>query len=191
MSASARRVRRRRPVPAYQVWALPGMPEVRPGDDLAKLIDAATGADGARARRRRRAARHLEDREQGRGPDRAGRRPRGGDRRGDGAGGRAARARCGSSRTGTGFVMAAAGVDASNTPAGTVLLLPEDPDASARRDPRRAAGRARRRRRRRRHRHLRAALARRADRCRDRRGRRAGAGRSARRRRRVRQSARA
>ena len=32
-----------------------------------------------------------------------------------------------------GLVMAAAGVDASNTPAGTVLLLPEDPDASARR----------------------------------------------------------
>jgi len=32
-----------------------------------------------------------------------------------------------------GLVMAAAGVDASNTPGGTVLLLPEDPDASARR----------------------------------------------------------
>lgn len=31
-----------------------------------------------------------------------------------------------------GLVMAAAGVDASNTPAGTVLLLPEDPDRSAR-----------------------------------------------------------
>lgn len=31
-----------------------------------------------------------------------------------------------------GLVMAAAGVDASNTPAGTVLLLPLDPDASAR-----------------------------------------------------------
>jgi coenzyme F420-0:L-glutamate ligase/coenzyme F420-1:gamma-L-glutamate ligase len=31
-----------------------------------------------------------------------------------------------------GLVMAAAGVDASNTPEGTVLLLPEDPDASAR-----------------------------------------------------------
>ena len=31
-----------------------------------------------------------------------------------------------------GLVMAAAGVDASNTPAGVVLLLPEDPDASAR-----------------------------------------------------------
>ncbi|MBI1377112.1 MAG: coenzyme F420-0:L-glutamate ligase [Frankiales bacterium] len=34
--------------------------------------------------------------------------------------------------TAHGFVMAAAGVDASNTPPGTVLLLPEDPDASAR-----------------------------------------------------------
>lgn len=31
-----------------------------------------------------------------------------------------------------GLVMAAAGVDASNVPEGTVLLLPEDPDASAR-----------------------------------------------------------
>lgn len=31
-----------------------------------------------------------------------------------------------------GFVMAAAGVDASNTAPGTILLLPEDPDASAR-----------------------------------------------------------
>ena len=31
-----------------------------------------------------------------------------------------------------GLVMAAAGVDASNTPGGVVLLLPEDPDASAR-----------------------------------------------------------
>lgn len=40
-----------------------------------------------------------------------------------------------------GLVMAAAGVDASNTPEGTVLLLPEDPDASARRL--RAAWRAR------------------------------------------------
>lgn len=32
-----------------------------------------------------------------------------------------------------GLVLAAAGVDNSNTPAGTILLLPEDPDASARR----------------------------------------------------------
>ena len=34
-------------------------------------------------------------------------------------------------RTRHGLVLAAAGVDASNTEAGTVLLLPEDPDASA------------------------------------------------------------
>ena len=34
--------------------------------------------------------------------------------------------------TSQGFVMAAGGVDASNTPAGTVVLLPVDPDASAR-----------------------------------------------------------
>jgi coenzyme F420-0:L-glutamate ligase/coenzyme F420-1:gamma-L-glutamate ligase len=36
------------------------------------------------------------------------------------------------SRTRHGLVLAAAGVDASNTPAGTVLPLPRDPDASAR-----------------------------------------------------------
>ncbi|MDH4353379.1 MAG: coenzyme F420-0:L-glutamate ligase, partial [Actinomycetota bacterium] len=36
-------------------------------------------------------------------------------------------------RTRHGLVMAAAGVDASNTEPGTVVLLPQDPDASARR----------------------------------------------------------
>lgn len=36
-------------------------------------------------------------------------------------------------QTGHGFVMAAAGVDESNTAPGTVVLLPEDPDESARR----------------------------------------------------------
>jgi coenzyme F420-0:L-glutamate ligase / coenzyme F420-1:gamma-L-glutamate ligase len=36
-------------------------------------------------------------------------------------------------RTRHGFVMAAAGVDASNTAPGTLVLLPEDPDGSARR----------------------------------------------------------
>ena len=35
-------------------------------------------------------------------------------------------------RTTGGLVMAAAGIDASNVPAGTVLALPADPDASAR-----------------------------------------------------------
>jgi len=40
-----------------------------------------------------------------------------------------------------GLVMAAAGVDASNTPGGTVLLLPRDPDATARRLRARLVGR--------------------------------------------------
>jgi coenzyme F420-0:L-glutamate ligase/coenzyme F420-1:gamma-L-glutamate ligase len=118
--------------PAYRVWALPGLPEVAPGDDLVKLVaDAATGpglpglADGdvlvvtskivSKAEGR---VQHADDREAAidaetvrvvarRGPARI-------------------------VETRHGFVMAAAGVDASNTPAGTVLLLPEDPDASAR-----------------------------------------------------------
>ncbi|GAB2627451.1 coenzyme F420-0:L-glutamate ligase [Streptomyces capparidis] len=115
---------------AVRVWALPGIPEVGEGDDLAGLIAAAAGpsglADGdvllvtskivSKAESRRVAAGDREaliDAETAavvarRGPTRI-------------------------VRTRHGFVMAAAGVDASNTPPGTVLLLPRDPDASARR----------------------------------------------------------
>ncbi|MFJ1884272.1 coenzyme F420-0:L-glutamate ligase [Streptomyces sp. NPDC088137] len=113
--------------PSYRVWALPGMPEVRAGDDLAKLI-AATGpglVDGdvllvtskivSKAEGR---IVEATDREAAidaetvrvvarRGPLRI-------------------------VENRQGLVLAAAGVDASNTPAGTVLLLPEDSDASAR-----------------------------------------------------------
>lgn len=112
---------------SYQVWAVPGIPEIQPGDDLAKLICAAAAdlADGdvllvtskivSKAEGRLVAA---DDREAAidaemvrlvarRGPTRI-------------------------VETRHGFVMAAAGVDASNTAPGTVLLLPEDPDASAR-----------------------------------------------------------
>ncbi|WP_367431663.1 coenzyme F420-0:L-glutamate ligase [Streptomyces celluloflavus] len=119
-------------VPAYRVWALPGIPEVRPGDDLVKLIaDAATGAglpglaDGdvlvvtskivSKAEGRVIQATDREaaiDQETVRVVARRG------------------TLRIVQNRQG--LVMAAAGVDASNTPAGTVLLLPEDPDASAR-----------------------------------------------------------
>ncbi|WP_443053385.1 coenzyme F420-0:L-glutamate ligase, partial [Streptomyces sp. IBSBF 3010] len=113
--------------PSYRVWALPGMPEVRPGDDLAKLIAACEPGlvDGdvllvtskivSKAEGR---ITEATDREAAidaetvrvvarRGPLRI-------------------------VENRQGLVMAAAGVDASNTPAGTVLLLPEDPDASAR-----------------------------------------------------------
>ncbi|WP_019546908.1 coenzyme F420-0:L-glutamate ligase [Streptomyces sulphureus] len=114
----------------YRVWALPGIPEVSPGDDLVALVAEAAGTEGlvdgdvlvvtskivSKAEGR---VLRADDREAAieaesvrlvarRGP-----------------------ARIVESRHG--FVMAAAGVDASNTPKGTVLLLPEDPDASARR----------------------------------------------------------
>ncbi|WP_166846549.1 coenzyme F420-0:L-glutamate ligase [Isoptericola sp. BMS4] len=123
------------------VWAPAGLPEVRPGDDLAALVGDLLAADAAAS----------------------------GDPVAEGdvvvvtskvvskAEGRVVRAadreqaitdetvRVVASRTRPdgqpplrivenrlGLVMAAAGVDASNTPDGTVLLLPEDPDASAR-----------------------------------------------------------
>ncbi|NUS13048.1 MAG: coenzyme F420-0:L-glutamate ligase [Streptomyces sp.] len=111
-----------------EVFALDGIGEVRAGADIAKLV-AATGAglaDGdvvlvtskivSKAEGRLVAA---EDREAA-------------------IDGEMVRlvARRGATRiveSRHGFVMAAAGVDASNTAPGTVLLLPEDPDASARR----------------------------------------------------------
>ncbi|MEU6664105.1 coenzyme F420-0:L-glutamate ligase [Streptomyces sp. NPDC046821] len=112
--------------PSFRAWALPGIPEIREGDDLAKLIAAAEPglADGdvllvtskivSKAEGR---IVEATDREAAidaetvrvvarRGPLRI-------------------------VENKLGLVMAAAGVDASNTPAGTVLLLPEDPDASA------------------------------------------------------------
>ncbi|GHA94242.1 coenzyme F420-0:L-glutamate ligase [Streptomyces termitum] len=112
--------------PAYRVWAVPGLPEVAPGDDLAKLIAAAGPglADGdvllvtskivSKAEGRIVAA---DDREAAIDAETV-----------------RVVARRGTLRivqNRQGLVMAAAGVDASNTPAGTVLLLPEDPDASA------------------------------------------------------------
>ncbi|MFI2211706.1 coenzyme F420-0:L-glutamate ligase [Streptomyces sp. NPDC020141] len=111
----------------FSVRALPGLPEIAAGDDLAKVIAAAGPdlADGdvllvtskivSKAEGRVLAA---DDREAAidaetvrvvarRGPLRI-------------------------VENRQGLVMAAAGVDASNTPSGTVLLLPLDPDASAR-----------------------------------------------------------
>jgi coenzyme F420-0:L-glutamate ligase/coenzyme F420-1:gamma-L-glutamate ligase len=112
---------------SFQVRALPGLPEVRPGDDLAKLIAGAgpglidgdillvTSKIVSKAEGR---IIEATDREAAidsetvrvvarRGPLRI-------------------------VENKQGLVMAAAGVDASNTAPGTVLLLPEDPDTSAR-----------------------------------------------------------
>lgn len=113
-------------VPSYEVRALAGIPEVRPGDDLAALIAAASPGllDGdvllvtskivSKAEGRIVMASSREeaiDAETVRVVARRGALRIVEDRRG--------------------LVMAAAGVDASNTEPGTVLLLPEDPDASA------------------------------------------------------------
>ncbi|MFF9431834.1 coenzyme F420-0:L-glutamate ligase [Streptomyces sp. NPDC014746] len=114
--------------PAYRVWALSGLPEVAAGDDLAKLIASVAQelADGdvllvtskivSKAEGRVTAA---ADREEAIDAETV-----------------RVVARRGALRiveNRQGLVMAAAGVDASNTPSGTVLLLPEDSDASARR----------------------------------------------------------
>ncbi|WP_031171384.1 coenzyme F420-0:L-glutamate ligase [Streptomyces durhamensis] len=111
----------------YRVWALPGIPEVQQGDDLAKLIAAAEPglADGDVLL----VTSKIVSKAEGRVVQAA-------DREAaiDAETVRVV-ARRGALRiveNRQGLVMAAAGVDASNTPAGTVLLLPEDPDASAR-----------------------------------------------------------
>ncbi|MFS0703203.1 coenzyme F420-0:L-glutamate ligase [Cellulomonas sp. 179-A 9B4 NHS] len=123
-----------------RVWAPDGVPEVVPGDDLVALLAAALDADAAaepshaladgdvlvvtskvlsKAEGRVVAA---DDREQAITDETvrvvATREHPGGVTR--------------IVENRLGLVMAAAGVDASNTPEGTVLLLPVDPDASAR-----------------------------------------------------------
>ncbi|MEV0528183.1 coenzyme F420-0:L-glutamate ligase [Streptomyces sp. NPDC050439] len=113
--------------PSFRVWAVPGLPEVRQGDDLAKLIAAAEPglADGDVLLVTSKIVSKAE-----------GRIVEASDREAaiDSETVRVV-ARRGTLRiveNRQGLVMAAAGVDASNTPAGTVLLLPEDADASAR-----------------------------------------------------------
>ena len=116
-----------------QIWALEGIPEVTPGTDLVAVVAEAAGStlnDGdilivtskivSKAEGRMIAADDREDAIT------------------------AETVRLVASRTSPGghttrivenklgIVSAAAGVDASNTPHGTVLLLPADPDASAR-----------------------------------------------------------
>ncbi|MEU8134527.1 coenzyme F420-0:L-glutamate ligase [Streptodolium elevatio] len=120
------------PPRGYEVLGVPGIPEVREGDDLAALIAAAaTAADGpglldgdilvVTSKIVSKAEGRLL-----RGVDR--------DKVIDSEAVRVV-AKRGNTRiveTRHGFVMAAAGVDASNTEPGTLLLLPEDSDASAR-----------------------------------------------------------
>jgi len=123
-----------RPPQRLEVWAPDGIGEVRPGDDLAALVgDALDGAEGVRdgdvvvvtskvVSKAEGQVVAAADREQAITDETVrvvATRPH------DGGVLRIVQNRLG-------LVMAAAGVDASNTPEGTVLLLPADPDASAR-----------------------------------------------------------
>lgn len=114
------------------VWALEGIPEIGAGDDLAAIIAAAAAGtlrDGdilvvtskivSKAEGRMILARDREAAIDAEAVRTVASRER------DGRVTRIVQNR-------NGLVMAAAGVDASNTPDGTVLLLPVDPDASAR-----------------------------------------------------------
>ncbi|MBW5484375.1 coenzyme F420-0:L-glutamate ligase [Streptomyces bambusae] len=114
-------------VPAYEVRAVPGIPEVRPGDDLAKVI--ASAAPDLRDGDVLLVTSKIVSKAEGRIVA--------ADSREAAVDAETVRvvARRGTLRiveNRQGLVMAAAGVDASNTEPGTVLLLPEAPDASAR-----------------------------------------------------------
>ncbi|MEV4916099.1 coenzyme F420-0:L-glutamate ligase [Streptomyces tirandamycinicus] len=112
--------------PSYRVWALPGLPEVGPGDDIAKLI--AAGGPGLVDGDVLLVTSKIVSKAEGRIVE-AGDREAAIDAETVRVVARRGALRIVENRQG--LVMAAAGVDASNTPAGTVLLLPEDPDASA------------------------------------------------------------
>lgn len=115
------------------IWALEDIPEVRAGDDLVALIASASG-DTLRDGDILVVTSKIVSKAEGRFVT--------ADDRDDAI--TAETARVVASRTSDtghvirivenrlGIVAAAAGVDASNTPLGTVLLLPVDPDASAR-----------------------------------------------------------
>ncbi|WP_327087388.1 coenzyme F420-0:L-glutamate ligase [Nonomuraea sp. NBC_01738] len=111
---------------SIEILPVTGLPEVKPGDDLAALLSGADLRDGDIVVITSKIVSKAEGRVR-RAPDRTAaieeETERVVARRGDTV----------ISQTRHGFVMAAAGVDASNTEPGTVLLLPEDSDASANR----------------------------------------------------------
>ncbi|MEU9032314.1 coenzyme F420-0:L-glutamate ligase [Streptomyces sp. NPDC048383] len=114
------------PYPSYEVRAVPGIPEVKPGDDLAALIAAA--APDLRDGDVLLVTSKIVSKAEGR-VTRASSREEAIDAETVRVVARRGTLRVVENRQG--LVMAAAGVDASNTAPGTVLLLPEDPDASA------------------------------------------------------------
>lgn len=117
-----------------EAWGIAGLPEVSAGDDLAELLARSRVplADGDVVVVTSKVVSKAEGRvwRAAEGQDPA-------ELRADAIAAETVRvvARRGETRiveTPQGLVLAAAGVDASNTPDGTVVLLPSDPDASAR-----------------------------------------------------------
>ena len=116
--------------PPVLVVPVQGVPEVRPGDDLAAVLDAPLRAAGARAGDVVVVTSKVVSKAESRIVR--------GVAQADAVISETSRvvARRGDlviAETAHGFVCANAGVDASNVDAGSLALLPEDPDASARR----------------------------------------------------------
>ena len=116
-----------------RVWGIPGLPEIAPGDHLPRLIADAASRAGVEAGDILAVTSKIVSKAEGRIVQAADREQAITDEtvrvvatraRADGGTTRIVENRLG-------LVMAAAGVDASNTADGTVLLLPLDPDASA------------------------------------------------------------
>lgn len=113
-----------------EIWALDGIPEIRAGDDLVDLIARAAG-DDVQDGDIFVVTSKIVSKAEGRFLPAAER---------DAAIASETARIVAENREGTirivesrlGIIAAAAGVDASNTPDGTILLLPLDPDASAR-----------------------------------------------------------
>ncbi|MHA6694167.1 coenzyme F420-0:L-glutamate ligase [Homoserinimonas sp. A520] len=120
---------------AMQVWAIDGIPEIVSGDDLALIIgDLLEGDDALKDGDILVVTSKIVSKAEGRQVAAADREQAITDETVRVVASRehpAGTTRIVENRLG--LVMAAAGVDASNTPDGTLLLLPIDPDASARR----------------------------------------------------------
>lgn len=118
----------------FSVWAIPGIPEIVAGDDLAAVIGGALESSGTQLQDGDILA--ITSKIVSKAEGRTVRAPA----REDAITAETVRVVATRAHPGgltrivenrLGLVMAAAGVDSSNTPDGTVLLLPEDPDATA------------------------------------------------------------
>ncbi|MGH8970962.1 MAG: coenzyme F420-0:L-glutamate ligase [Actinomycetes bacterium] len=117
---------------ALRVWALEGLPEVGPGDDLADLVARAVDAGPAEDRLRDGDVVVVTSKVVSKAEGRVVRLDRDEAIASETVRVVAARGLTRIAETRHGMVLASAGVDTSNTAGGTVVLLPVDPDASAR-----------------------------------------------------------